>query len=289
MAAIARPLAGLAIGACAAAPSPLTPQWVGSIGAPARGVLVGGRQVHAGPGLRWLRANDRHWALPRFAEAIERAAALVEQQRPGGTLSVGDLSAPSGGGPALPHFSHRSGVDADLLFYVSSLDGAPVRSPGFIHVGADGLARSDGDGRWLRLDVEREWLLIKALVEDPQARVEWIFVSDVVKAQLLQWARARGESIETLFRADEVMAQPTRGGVHDDHIHVRTACSREEAVAGCEPTGPRRPWLELEDPGAIEPSEELATALFEPASVLEPQRHSTARTPSTAIGVPSLP
>jgi penicillin-insensitive murein endopeptidase len=170
-------------------------------------------------------------------------------------------------------------VDADLLFYVSSLDGAPVRSPGFIHVGADGLARSDGDGRWLRLDVEREWLLIKALVEDPQARVEWIFVSDVVKAQLLQWARARGESVETLFRANGVMAQPSRGGVHDDHIHVRTACSPDEAVAGCEPTGPRRPWLDLEDRPAAEASVELAAALFEPSTTLEPP----------AIGAPSLP
>jgi penicillin-insensitive murein DD-endopeptidase len=268
LAALALSLTGFAICACAAAPSPLTPQWVGSIGAPARGVLTGGRQVRVAEGLTWLRANGRRWALPRFAQAIERAAALVARERPGGTLSVGDLSAPSGGGPALPHFSHRSGVDADLLFYVSSLDGAPTRSPGFIHVGADGLARSADDGRWLRLDVEREWLLIKALVEDPQARVEWIFVSDVVKAQLMQWARARGECIETLFRAQTVMAQPSRGGVHDDHVHVRTACSSEEAVAGCEPTGPRRPWLESESPPLDEPSEELAAALFEPSSAI---------------------
>ncbi len=153
-----------------------------------------------------------------------------------------------------------------------------MQSPGFIHVGADGLARSGADGRWLRLDVEREWLLVKALVEDPQTRVEWIFVSDVVKAQLLQWARARGESIETLFRADEVMAQPSRGGVHDDHIHVRTACSQEEAVAGCEPAGPRRAWLELETLPAAEPSEELAAVLFEPSSTLE----------SPAVGAPGL-
>jgi penicillin-insensitive murein endopeptidase len=257
-------LCGLSTSACAAAPSSLTPQWVGSIGAPSCGVLVGGTQVRAAPGLKWLRVNDRHWGLARFAQAIERAAAFVERERPGGTLSVGDLSNPSGGGPALPHFSHRSGVDADLLFYVSTLDGAPVASPGFIHVGADGLARAPGDGRWLRLDVEREWLLIKALVEDPLARVEWIFVSDVVKAQLLQWARARGELTETLFRADVVMAQPSRGGVHDDHIHVRASCSPDELVAGCVATGPRRLWLEYERPTLDEDSEALAFSLFEP-------------------------
>jgi len=262
-------VSGLATSACAAAPSPLTPQWVGSIGAPSCGVLVGGTQVRAAPGLRWLRMNDRHWGLVRFAQAIERAAAVVERERPGGTLSVGDLSSPLGGGPALPHFSHRSGVDADLLFYVSALDGAPVVSPGFIHVGADGLAQSPGDGRWLRFDVEREWLLIKALVEDPLARVEWIFVSDVVKARLLQWARARGELTETIFRADSVMAQPSRGGVHDDHIHVRASCSPEELVAGCMATGPRRLWLEYEKPTLDDDSEALASALFEPSSATQ--------------------
>jgi len=258
-------LCGLSTSACAAAPSPLTPQWVGSIGAPACGVLVEGRELRPNaPGLKWLRANGRHFALPRFAQAIERAAALVELERPGAELSIGDLSTASGGGPALPHFSHRSGVDADLLFYVSTLEGAPVESPGFIHVGADGLARNPADGRWLRLDVPREWLLVKALVLDPEARVEWIFVSDVVKAKLLQWALARGEATETLFRAQTVMAQPSRGGVHDDHIHVRTACSLEETIAGCEPTGPRRPWLQYAAPPVDDPSEELAAALFEP-------------------------
>jgi penicillin-insensitive murein endopeptidase len=273
-------LCGLSASACAAAPSPLTPQWVGSIGAPACGVLVDGRELRPNaPGLKWLRAKGRHFALARFAQAIERAAALVELERPGAELSIGDLSTASGGGPALPHFSHRSGVDADLLFYVSTLDGAPIESPGFIHVGADGLAHNSADGRWLRLDVEREWLLVKALVLDPQARVEWIFVSDVVKAKLLQWALARGEFTETLFRAQTVMAQPSRGGVHDDHIHVRTACSVEETIAGCEPTGPRRPWLQSAAPTVDDPSEELAAALFEPLADLQ----------APAVGGPSHP
>jgi penicillin-insensitive murein endopeptidase len=176
---------------------------------------------------------------------------------------------PSGGGPTWPHFSHRSGVDADLLLYMSTLEGAPVESPGFVHVGADGLAHDPAHGRWLRLDVEREWWLVKALVEDPQARVEWIFVSDVVKALLLEWGLARGDLPETIFRAQVVMAQPNPGGVHDDHIHVRTVCSREEAVAGCEVKGPRRAWLDYETLPVEESSEELAAALFEPPSTAQ--------------------
>jgi penicillin-insensitive murein endopeptidase len=241
------------------------PDWHGSIGTPNRGVLVDGTEVpHTTPGLRWLRANDRHWALPRFAAAIEHAAALVAQERPGGVLRVGDLSTPTGGGPCAPHFSHRSGVDADLLFYVTTPQGAPVESPGFVHVGADGLARDEAHDRWLRLDVDREWRLVRALVEDPEARVQWIFVSDVVQAILVEWAMATGDSPETVRRAQAMMAQPSPGGVHDDHIHVRTACSPDEQVAGCELRGPRRPWLANDLPPTGDSDADLAQALAQP-------------------------
>jgi penicillin-insensitive murein endopeptidase len=256
----------LGLAGCARAPSPLAPAWHGSIGSPNRGVLVAGEQVpRDAPGLRWLRGNDRHWGLPRFSEAIARAAARVAEERPGARLFVGDLSTPTGGGPLSPHFSHRSGVDADLLFYVTTLDGAPVDSPGFIHVGADGLARDEAHGRWLRFDVEREWLLVRALLDDPEARVQWMFVSEVAEAMLLEWATSRGEPLETIARAQQVMLQPNPGGIHDDHIHVRTACSPDEAVAGCENIGPRRPWLSYEEPRAAESDAELALALMLPA------------------------
>jgi penicillin-insensitive murein endopeptidase len=250
---------------CASAPSPLWPQWRGSIGLPGRGVLAAGTQVPPNAhGLRWLRDNDRHWAISRFSASIERAAASVAEQRPGAVLTVGDLSTRTGGGPLLPHFSHRSGLDADLLFYACTLDGAPVDSPGFIHFGADGLARDEVHDRWLRFDVEREWLLVKALIEDREARVQWIFVSEVIKALLTEWALARGESTETIYRAQAVMAQPAHGGIHDDHIHVRTSCSADEVFAGCEPYGPVRLWLANDLAPLDEPSEELALALLVP-------------------------
>ena len=255
----------LALTACARAPSPLAPAWTGSIGNANHGVLVGGAEVpRVAPGLRWLRNDDRHWGLPRFVDAIARAAASVDAQRPGAALRVGDLSTRTGGGPLSPHFSHRSGVDADLLFYVTTLDGAPVDSPGFVHVGADGLARDEAHGRWLRFDVDREWLLVKTLVEDPQARIQWLFVSDVVQAMLVEWALAHGDAPETVRRAQELMLQPNPGGVHDDHIHVRTACSPEEMAAGCEPHGTRRAWLVYDMPAQGERDEDLAMALARP-------------------------
>jgi penicillin-insensitive murein endopeptidase len=249
------------------------PAWHGAIGQPGHGVLADGSEVRQdAEGLHWLRRNDRHWGLARFSEAITHAAATVARERPGGTLAVGDISTRSGGGPVAPHFSHRSGVDADLLFYVTTLDGEPVESPGFVHFGADTLARDEAHGRWLRLDVERQWLLAKAFIEDPTARIQWIFVSDVVKACLLDWALARGDSLETIRRAGEIMLQPHPGGVHDDHFHIRTACSPEEAVAGCEPVGPQRSWLAYDMPRPEESDEDLALSLLQPMDPIAPDQ-----------------
>ena len=263
-------LSALALAACARAPSPLAPAWHGAIGSASHGVLSGGAELPRTGALRWLRNDDRHWGAPRFTHAIARAAQVVAQTRAGAPLFAGDLSTRTGGGPLPPHFSHRAGLDADLLFYVTTLDGASVDSPGFVHFGPDAIARDESHGRWLRLDVEREWLLVKALVEDPQARVQWIFVSDVVQAMLLEWAVARGESVETVHRAREVMREPHPGGVHDDHLHVRTSCSIDEEAEGCEPTGPRREWLGYASPPPLESDVDLALALLEPIEPLKP-------------------
>jgi penicillin-insensitive murein endopeptidase len=243
-------LIALALGGCIRAPSPLAPQVGGSIGMPHRGVLTNGRMLaRKTDNLAWLRQDDRHWAIPRFVETIEKGAATVARERPGAVLVVGDLSLKNGG-ILLPHLSHRSGRDADLLLYMTTLDGAPVPSPGFIHVGEDGLAWDPVGKRFLRFDVERQWILVRELVADPSARIQWIFVHHRVEAMLVEWARAKGERPELILRAMEVMLEPHPGGPHDDHIHVRTACSPEELVAGCEYTGPRRAWLDAMDVAA---------------------------------------
>ncbi len=273
----------LSLCACARAPSPLTPAWCGSIGTASQGVLAGGAELpRVGQGLSWLRSNDRHWGLPRFTDAIARAARQVAEKRPGAPLVAGDLSTRSGGGPLVPHFSHRSGLDADLLFYVTTLAGASIPSPGFVHFGADGIARDDRDQRWLRFDVEREWLLVEKLLEDPDARIQWIFVSDVVHAMLIEWALARGGSIETIRRAEEVMLEPHPGGAHDDHLHVRTSCSPDEVAAGCEPNGPRRAWLAYDSAPFDDPIEDIALSLLRPLPETEKATGSaSASHPST--------
>lgn len=254
---------------CIHAPSPLTPAMEGSVGYPHRGVLVHGVELpQQGPGYAWLRGDDRHFAIPRFVSTIVHAAAMVEALRPGAHLGIGDLSKRDGG-TLLPHLSHRSGRDADLLLYMETLDGTPVPSPGFVHVEPDGLARDDKGKRFLRFDVAREWILVRTLLLDRDARVQWLFCNHNVKAILLDWATARGESGELLRRADETLHEPKPGGLHDDHIHVRTECSPDEVASGCEVWGPHRAWLTPTEPAPTKlPSDaELARELFAPLPV----------------------
>jgi penicillin-insensitive murein endopeptidase len=260
---------------CARAPSPLTPGLRGSIGMPHRGVLTEGAELpRDAEGVRWLRGNDRHWAAPRFVAALERAAAEVAEEREGPPLVVGDLSVRSGG-QLREHMSHRTGHDVDILLFVSSLSGAPVPSPGFIRFDADGLAWDEAHQRFLRFDVERTWLLVKALVEDDEARVEWIFLSRPLQGLLVEWARARGEPPETLLRAERVLLQPgPPAETHDDHLHVRVGCDAAEMAQGCEPTGPVRAWIraanarEMENRGAT--TEDDAALALELARAIEP-------------------
>jgi penicillin-insensitive murein endopeptidase len=269
--ALAMTLAG-----CTRAPSPLTPGVFGSIGMPHRGVLTEGAELpRDATGVRWLRGNDRHWAAPRFVSALERAALLVSLERPGPPLVVGDLSVRTGG-QLREHMSHRTGHDVDLLLFVSTLSGAPVPSPGFVRFDVDGLAWDDVHERFLRFDVERTWLLVKALVEDRDARVEWIFLSKPLQGLLIEWARARGEPSETLLRAERVLLQPgPPAELHDDHLHVRTGCDAAEMVHGCEPTGPVRPWIveanraERSAWHDDEDDAEVATVLLEPLDAHE--------------------
>jgi penicillin-insensitive murein endopeptidase len=144
---------------------------------------------------------------------------------------------------------------------MTTLGGAPVASSGFVHVGSDGLAWDEGDQRFLRFDVERQWLLVKALAEDPEARVQWMFVSRPVEAMLIEWARARGEPGDTIVRAMDMMLQPAPPAQsHDDHVHVRVACDPSEIAAGCEPTGPVRPWLVAADAAASRQSDGASAA-----------------------------
>lgn len=227
---------------CMGAPNPLAPGLKGSVGMPHHGVLTDAEELPVrGEGYRRYRPRSpNYWGNPRLVRTIEEVAEQVYEQRPGGEpLIVGDLSNRHGG--KIPrHNSHRTGRDIDLLFYLTDPAGAPVRSPGFIRVGSDGLAEIGNE--YLRLDVEREWLLLKGLLTSERVDVQWLFVSRDVEALIVDYALARETNLELVWHAETVMLQPGDSAPHDDHVHVRIACSPTEAVYGCEGGGPRWQW-----------------------------------------------
>jgi penicillin-insensitive murein DD-endopeptidase len=269
-------LVALCCAACVgSSPTPLAPALRGSIGVPHHGVITDAVELpRQGAGYRLLRSNGARWGTAGLVAAVQRAAADVARVRPGGEpLLVGDLSARYGGATR-GHRSHRTGRDADLLLYALTPDGRPVRSPGFVAFGPDGLARiSDGAGsaapsrpgapQYVRLDVEREWLLVKSLVRSPDAHVQWLFVARWLEALLIEYARALGEDPELIWYAESVLLQPGDSTAHADHIHLRVACTPDDFLSGCLGGGPQWPWLPAA-PQLVAPSDgDLAAALLD--------------------------
>ena len=246
---------------CFGTPTPLAPGLTGSVGWPHHGVQTGAIELpERGPGFaRYRSKGSYYWGQPSLVHGIEDAARRVSVALPeGAPLLVGDISAKQGGRIAR-HYSHRSGRDVDLLWYVTTPEGASIRNPTFVRLGADGLGRVPQVGGYVRLDVPRQWELIKALLTSPHIEVQWLFSSSIVEALVIDYALARGDDPEIIRRAQNVMLEPADSLPHDDHLHLRVACSPEAGVQGCEGGGPYWNWLPaqlgedvLERPGELD-------------------------------------
>ena len=230
---------------CFGTPTPLAPGVSGSVGAPHHGVLTDAIELPVeGVGfVRYRKNGPNHWGNPRLVRAIERVAKTLHDEMPDGApMVIGDLSAKVGG--KIPHHqSHRTGRDVDLPWLVTTPAGVPLQNPGFVPVGADGLASLEVPGGYVRLDLRRQWRLVKELITSPDIDVQWMFCSREVEALLIDYARALGEPMDLIWHAETVLMQPGDSLAHDDHIHMRIACTPEELVLGCEGGGPRWEWL----------------------------------------------
>ena len=253
--------------ACVGTVTPLAPSLRGSVGTPSHGVLTEGVELPvSGLGYERFRpVSPNYWGVPRLVAAVQSAAATVAQAAPGGPpLVVGDFSARTGG--KIPHHaSHRTGRDVDLLYYFTDVYGQPVKSPGFVNIGSDSIAEVPGTRQFVRLDVAREWQLLRALLTDPNIEILWMFVSRNIKALLLQQALALGEPTWVIWRAQQVMYQPRDSAIHDDHVHLRIACSATERPLGCDGGGPYWPWF-----ASLEPQQDLDDAMLDAIARDEP-------------------
>jgi penicillin-insensitive murein endopeptidase len=117
-----------------------------------------------------------------------------------------------------------------LLLYLVDAAGKPKVSNAMLILDDEGRV-VDGSGE--RLDVAREWALVKSLMVARSAEVQHIFLSEPLIQLVLDYARAKAERPSVIERARELMSQPAPNAPHNDHMHIRVYCSDEDAKRGC--------------------------------------------------------
>lgn len=253
-------LSSTLLAACMGPPVPA--QFVATFGSPSGGYIHARGVALADQGEGFVRARpgeDTRFGLPSLVQSIEDAARLVARTFPGSRpIRVGDLSAPWGGRHTR-HHSHRSGRDADIIYYATDEDGRAIDGAGFFAYDRFGVARDarDPNAPLQFLDEARNWAFIRTLLLSDEHPVQWIFCSAGVKSRLLAWARAHETNAEAIWRATYVLHQPSDGRPHDDHFHIRLGCTEAMRATGCRDAGPVWPWQRSH-------SEKIAPDLPEP-------------------------
>ena len=178
------------------------------------------------------------WGLSALVGLVERAAASVEARWPGARLAVGELSLQEGG-RIRGHASHTSGRDVDFGFYFLDRRGNIVEPGRLIDVRSNGTARLKS--KWVRFDVQRNWHLVNALLDDPETDVEIILVNARIRMMLINEARRQRVPRSRLNEAARVLVVPERRGhPHLNHFHVRIFCPEDSPE--CENGRPLWDW-----------------------------------------------
>lgn len=160
-------------------------------------------------------AYGRPWAL----DLTLRSICEMRRRNPGiGNVVVGDFSGRVGGQLAR-HLSHKTGRDVDLSYFAKNRENARY----FIKVNRK------------TIDVKRSWELVRALLDTRQ--VEYIFMDWTLQKVLYEHALSEGVKKEELNRIFQYPAgRRVRTGIirwargHDDHIHVRFKCPKDDAL-----------------------------------------------------------
>ena len=218
-----------------------------SVGTVTDGHLFGARRVPLPhPYLRFVpRQFERslHYTGDPMLELLDDAARHVAEAHPGRQIHLGNLSR-AGGGDIPYSVSHNNGRDADIAFFVVDDDGEPTTPPDLLSMNDDGLfdgTEADDetlDDLVLEFDTAANWRLVEGLIESDAADIQYVFVSNPLRRNLLAEARHQDAAPETLAIAREVLLQP--GGnaqPHDDHFHVRIHCTPRDFAAGCRERG----------------------------------------------------
>jgi penicillin-insensitive murein DD-endopeptidase len=198
------------------------------------------------------RGRSALYTTGQIELSLTRSFAQVARLFPGSLAPLGDI-ARKGGGPAAGHGSHRSGRDVDIFFYAVDADGRPLpHGEAMLKFAPTGkaVAWSPAFGQKLPklpvpsafFDVPRTWALVRALLTDPAAQVQWIFIQRDLAALVVNQAIKEGEQPDIVSQAAELLRQPGDSAPHDDHLHVRFYCDPGQRHLGCVDRGPQR-WL----------------------------------------------
>ena len=163
-----------------------------SVGSPNDGRLIGG--VPFPEGRTWLLPPDRSRAFGTGETITAVLAALdayAETYPEAAPIQLGEISARKGG-PIYGHQSHQAGRDIDIRLVVAEA----------------------GD----RFDAERNWTLVKTLIESGEV------VSIFLNRSQQVWLRAAAEADVGAAGADRYFAIIKHESGHTIHIHVRFRC-----------------------------------------------------------------
>lgn len=213
-----------------------------SVGDTSHGYLVGGAELVENDAVGILpeqKKRDLRYGTRHIIEMIQAAGRALHQETKT-KLWVGNIGKEQGGDITWS-VSHNSGRDADLAFCYMNKLGEPKDPPDLVPLNGQGLAA----GQDLRLDPKRTWTVIKALLAYPKAEVQYLFMADGLKTQVLTHASNSGEKPELIKHAAALIRQPHGSAPHNDHLHLRIFCGKDDVLGGCTNTGAVHPWTKL--------------------------------------------
>ncbi|GEM_PF-858015 len=217
-----------------------------SYGKTSRGRLVRGSRIAlSGNGYRFfphIRERGTHYGTDEMKAWLPRLGQRVKQRvRNSPDLAIGNVSLRHGGRSQW-HVSHQAGRDVDLCMYaIDKETKKPAVLDNFVKFNWRG---GSWDGK-LKFDARRNMELVRAMVEDEQVSVQWVFVARWLKRRILAAARANTVPAPIIARMAEVMRQPSDSAPHNDHFHVRIYCSHQDRKYGCVMREPHREWADL--------------------------------------------
>ncbi len=210
----------------------------GSGGDPFAGWLTEAEAFPIGPNHRLqhhVNKSKTYYGTPVLIDALLNAAAKVSESFPDGQpMVVGNLSKKNGGDIGDSR-SHNSGRDVDIVFFMTQLDGTSVRVRNH-HYDEAGLSRRLP--KKYTFDLNRNWRVIEAMVEDPKAPVQWVILEPHLEVLLLKHAKGLGVPTDKLRHYADLMTLPAYAGRHENHMHIRIQCSVKDWQERCQPTGP---------------------------------------------------